>query len=70
MTNCQFILENKEFDYIDDELINSNIICSFPHYENGKGCTSCSIYRQIMESKNPQIEEDEEIQKNIQEWWT
>ena len=52
ITNCQFILENKEFDYIDDELINGQLQCSFPHYNYGEGCLNCSVYKQLIESTN------------------
>jgi len=69
-TNCQFILENSDFDHIDDELINETIQCQFPHYDNGRGCSSCPVYRQIMETKNPTIEHLENIQEDIENWWT
>jgi hypothetical protein len=52
ITNCQFILENKEFDYIDDELINGQLQCSFSYYNYGEGCLNCPVYKQLMESTN------------------
>lgn len=70
-TNCRFILKNEDFDFIDDELVNETIPCNFPHYNNGEGCTSCPIYRQLFEckTKNEYIELNEEIDKQIQLWW-
>ena len=68
-TNCQFILKNNDFDYIDDELITEQLHCAFPHYNYGRGCSSCPIYRQLIETKNPQIEHNEEVQDDIQKWW-
>jgi len=59
ITNCQFILENHDFDYIDDELINSRLHCMNPHYEHGQGCYTCPIYRQLFEVRGKIYNEEE-----------
>jgi len=69
-TNCQFILPNTDFDHIDDELISETLQCAFPHYNNGEGCPSCPVYRQLMETKNPILEHDDRVHDSIQKWWT
>lgn len=68
-TNCRFILKNNDFDHIDDELINETLQCTFPHYNGGKGCPLCPIYKQLMETRNIQTEKIEHEQENIQLWW-
>jgi len=58
ITNCQFILKNNDFDYIDNELINSNLHCMNPHYENGRGCYTCPLYKQLFEVRGKIYEEE------------
>jgi hypothetical protein len=69
-TVCKFILKNNDFDHIDDELINESLECNFPHYQHGEGCSSCPVYRQLLETKNPILEQDEAIRDEIEKWWT
>ena len=68
-TNCIFILENEEFNNIDEELIPERLQCNFPHYQHGEGCPSCPVYRQIMESRSTHHERMEDVQDIIQKWW-
>jgi len=68
-TRCQFILKNSDFDHIDDELISESLHCNFPHYNGGEGCTSCPVYRQLIETRNIQTEDKEREQEEIQKWW-
>ena len=69
-TNCQFTLENTDFDHLDESLVDGQLQCHFPHYDHGNGCPSCPVYRQLFENKNATFEETERVQEEIQKWWT
>jgi len=69
-TNCVFIVDNKEFDFIDKDLIGERMGCNFPHYNNGEGCSSCPVYKQMIETNNANLEYLERMQDIIDNWWT